>query len=83
MDDNQSLTMATYTKIYVPTALPYRVQSRLLFKRPNQVPYGRDYNADFNADSNADYNAEYNDDYNMEYNTISVSKLHYREYYPE
>jgi len=55
----------------LPAALPYRVQSRLLFKRPNQVPYGRDYNADYNAE----YNAEYNDDYNTEYNAISVSKL--------
>jgi len=59
-------------QIYVPAALPYRVQSRLLFKRPNQAPHGRDYNAD--------YNAEYNDDYNMEYNAIPVSKSHYREY---
>jgi hypothetical protein len=54
-------------QIYVPTALPYRVQSRLLFKRPNQVPYGRDYNADHNDD--------YNDDYNTEYNAISVFEV--------
>jgi len=58
------------TQIYVPATLLYRVQSRLLFKRPNQVPYARDYNADYNAE----YNAEYNDDYNTEYNAISVSK---------
>ena len=57
---------------YVPVALPYRVQSRLLFKRLNQVPYGRDYNAEYNADYKADYNAKNN--------AISVPKLHYREY---
>jgi len=28
MDDNQFLTTATYTKIYIPTVLPYRVQFR-------------------------------------------------------
>ena len=33
MDDNQSLNMATYTKIYIPTVLPYRVQSRRSFSR--------------------------------------------------
>jgi hypothetical protein len=57
MDDNQSLTIATYTTIYVPTALPYQVQSRLLFRRPNHVPYGRDCNAGYNAEYNTEYNA--------------------------
>ena len=52
----------------LPPALLYWVQSRLLFRRPNQVPYGREYNAHYNAD------------YNTEYNAISVPKLHHREY---
>jgi len=34
-------------------------------------------------EDNADYNADYNAEYNAEYNAISVSKLYYREYYPE
>jgi hypothetical protein len=45
MDDNQSLAIATYTK--VPAALPYRIQCR-------------DYNADYNAEYNDNYNTEYN-----------------------
>jgi len=45
-----------------PAALPYPVKPWLLFRRSNQVPYGRDYNIDYNMGSNA----------------ISVSKLHYR-----
>ena len=36
---------------------------------------GRDYNAEYIADYNADYNAEYNAEF--------VTKLLYREYYPD
>jgi len=64
----------------LPAALPYRVQSRLLSKRPNQVQYGRDYNADYILITIPKYNDDYNADYNTEYNAISVSKLHHREY---
>jgi hypothetical protein len=54
-------------QIYLPVALPYPVQCPQLFKRPNQVPYGRDYKA--------------ND--STEYNAGIVSKLQYQECNPK
>jgi hypothetical protein len=44
IDDNDILRdsqLCGEMQKYIPVALPYQVQSRLLFKRPNQVPDGR------------------------------------------
>jgi len=67
----QGSQLGAEMQIYVPVALPYRVQCLPLFKSAHQVPYGREYNADYNAD----YNAAYNADYNTKYNAEIVTKL--------
>jgi hypothetical protein len=36
-------------QIYISAVFPYRVESRLVFKIPNQLPYGRYYNVQCNA----------------------------------